>query len=79
MFDPKYWKYCKGITVKQFCNYLQENIPPDALMNVCGDDQIYMHMEKDGSAFFVDDCSLSDLPEYEEYVEPEEIVLKLAR
>ncbi len=32
MFDPKYWKYCKGITVTQFCDYLQEIIPPDALL-----------------------------------------------
>lgn len=34
-------------------------------MCVCGNDQIYMHLEKDGSIFSVDDCSLSDLPEYE--------------
>ena len=75
MYDPRYWKRCEGITVKQFCEYLMENIPPDALMNVCGNDQIYMHLEKDGSMFSMDYCSLSDLPEYEEHVEPGELVL----
>ena len=65
MFDPKYWKRCTGITVKEFCDYLQKSIPPEAAMCVCGNDQIYMHLEEDGSIFSVDDCSLSDLPEYE--------------
>lgn len=36
-------------------------------MFVCGDNQVYMHMEADGSAFSVDDNSLSDLPEYENF------------
>lgn len=67
MFDPKYWKHCENITVKQFCEYLQNNIPEDALLYVCGDNQVYMHMESDGSIFSVDDNSLSDLPEYEDY------------
>ena len=75
MFDPKYWKRCAGITVKDFCDYLQKNIPPEAVMCVCGVDQIYMHLEKDGSVFSVDDCSLSDLLEYQEYMEPEEFEL----
>lgn len=66
MYDVKYWKHCEGITVKQFCDYLQKNIPPDAIMNVCGDNQVYMHLENDGSVFSVDDCSLSDLPEYKD-------------
>ena len=64
MYDPKYWKRSNGITVKQFCDYLREHIPPDAVMNVCGSDKIYIHLEKDGSMFSVDDCSLSDSPEY---------------
>ncbi len=67
MFNPKYWQHCEGITVKQFCDYLQKNIPPDAIMNVCGVGQMYMHMESDGSMFSVDDNPLSDLPEYEDY------------
>ena len=48
-------------------------------MNVCGSGQIYMHLEKDGSVFSVDNCSLSDLPEYKEYMEPEGLVLEMAQ
>lgn len=67
MFDPKQWKHVENITVKQFCEYLQEHIPEDALLFVCGDNQVYMHMESDGSIFSIDDNSLSDLPEYDGY------------
>ena len=67
MFDPKYWKHSQNITVRQFCEYLQNNIPGDALLYVCGDNQVYMHMESDGSIFSIDDNSLSDLQEYEDY------------
>ena len=48
-------------------------------MDVCDDGQIYMHLEKDGSVFSVDNCSLSDLPEYEESMEPEGLVLEMAQ
>ena len=34
---------------------------------------------KDGNVFSVDDCSLSDLPEYEEHVEPEELDLEMGQ
>ena len=64
MFCPKHWKHSENITVKQFCDYLQNNVPEDALLFVCGDNQIYMHMEEDGSVFSIDDNSLDDLPEY---------------
>lgn len=66
MFDPKYWRHCENVTVKQFCEYLQKNIPGEAVLYVCGDNQVYMHMEADGSAFSIDDSSLSDLAEYED-------------
>lgn len=67
MFHPKYWKHCENITVKQFCDYLQNNVPGNAQLFVCGDNQVYMHMETDGSVFSIDDNSLSDLPEYENF------------
>ena len=67
MFDPKHWVHAENITVQQFCDYLMENVPGDALFNVCGDSQVYMHMETDGSVFSVDDNSLSDMEEYEDY------------
>lgn len=65
MYNPEYWKHCKNITVKQFCDYIRKNIPEDAVLHVCGDNHVYMHMEVDGSVFSVDDNSLSDLLEYE--------------
>ena len=67
MYKAEYWKSGKNITVKLFCKYLQENIPPQAIMCVCGNSHIYVHMEEDGSAFSIDDSSLSDSPEYEGY------------
>ena len=67
MFDPKKWRYAKNMTVSQFCDYLLENVPPDALFYVCGDEHVYMHLEEDGSVFSVDNCSLSDLEEYADY------------
>lgn len=73
LFDPKYWRFCNRITAKRFCNHLQEHTPPDAIMNVCGDDRTNMYMEVVGSVFPVDDYSLSDLSEYEKYAEPEKL------
>lgn len=67
MFDPKQWKHCENITIKEFCDYLQNHVPEDALLFVCGDNQVYMHMESDGSIFSIDDNSLSDLLEYDGY------------
>lgn len=64
MFDPKEWVHAENITVKQFCDYLLENVPANALFCVCGDSQVYMHMEENGSIFCVDDSPLSDLEEY---------------
>mgnify|MGYP003297337155 CR=1 FL=1 len=66
MFEPKCWKHCENITVKQFCDYLKNNVPGDALLFVCGSEHMYIHMEADGSVVSIDDNSLSDLPEYEE-------------
>ncbi len=78
MFEPKQWKHVENITVKDFCEYLQKNIPRDALLYVCGNNHVYMHMESDKSIFSVDDNSLSDLPEYEGY-EVQELESVLAK
>lgn len=48
-------------------------------MDVCDDGQIYMLWKKMGACFSVDNCSLSDLPEYEESMEPEGLVLEMAQ
>jgi len=67
MFSPTHWVHGKNMTVKQFCDYLRQHVPEDAIFCVCGDSQVYMHLETDGSVFSVDDCSLSDLEEYEDF------------
>lgn len=67
MFDRKHWKYGDDITVGEFCDYLKENVPADAMFCVCGSSRIYLHMEEDKSVFSVDDCSLSDMAEYSGY------------
>jgi len=65
-YDANYWKCGMNITVGQFCDYVKENIPSDAIFHVCGDSQVYMHFSPEGNAFSVDHDSLSDLPEYED-------------
>jgi len=67
MFSPTHWVHGENITVKQFCDYLQQYVPEDAIFCVCGDSQVYMHLETDGRVFSVDCSSLSDLEEYEDY------------
>lgn len=65
MYDPKKRVHFKtSPTVAQLCKYLQENIPLNATVNICGDEQVYIHVEEDGSVVSLDDCSLSDLEEY---------------
>lgn len=75
MLDRKYWKRGENITVKQMCEFMLENIPGDAIFCVCGDSQVYTHLEEDGSYFTVDNSALSDLAEYEEY-EPQEFAVE---
>lgn len=65
-YDAHYWKCGMNITVGQFCDYVKENIPSDAIFHVCGDSQVYLHFSPEGNAFSVDHDSLSDLPEYED-------------
>lgn len=65
MYNPDYKTCCKAVTAEQFCEYLREKVKPDAVMHVCGIDEFYMHVQKDGSVFSVDVDSLDDLQEYE--------------
>jgi len=44
MFEPKQWKHVENITVKEFCEYLQKNIPGNALLYVCGDNHVYIEV-----------------------------------
>lgn len=65
-YDVKFWKHGENVTAGEFCKYVKENIPSDAIINVCGDSQIYLHYSPDGKEFSLDNCALSDLPEYED-------------
>lgn len=50
-----------GCSGQQFCEYLLANIQSYAVMDVCDDNQMYVHLEKDGNVFSVDDCHMSGL------------------
>lgn len=65
-YNPKFWKHGESITVGQFCEYVSKHIPPTAILHVCGDEQIYLHLSTDGNVFSLDYNSLSDLSEYED-------------
>ncbi len=64
-YDAGYWKHGVNVTAGQFCNYIKTHIPPDAVLHVCGDNQVYLHFSPDGNALSMDHDPLSDLPEYE--------------
>ena len=65
-YDANYWKHGRNITAGQFCEYVKEHIPSDAIFHVCGDSQGYLHFSPEGNVFSVDYDSLSDLPEYKD-------------
>ena len=64
-YDAAFWKHGENVTVGEFCEYMKENIPYDTILHVCGDNQIYLHYSSGGKAFSLDNCALSELPEYE--------------
>lgn len=64
-YDPKYWKNGVNVTVGQFCDYVRENIPPNAVLHICGNNNVNVHYLPEGNIFSVDYDALSDLPEYE--------------
>ena len=55
--------------------YIKNNVSLDAVFHVCGGSQFYIHVSMDGDMVCVDDCALSDLPEYEGS-EPDELRLE---
>lgn len=66
-YDPKYWKYGVHVTVGQFCNHVKRNIPSNAILYICGDDNVNLHFSPKSNIFSIDYDDLSDLPEYEGY------------
>ena len=39
-YDPKYWKHGVNVTVGQFCDHVKKNIPSDAMLYICGDNNV---------------------------------------
>ncbi|MDE5699573.1 MAG: hypothetical protein K2I96_19555 [Lachnospiraceae bacterium] len=64
-YDPKYWKHGVNVTVGQFCDYIKKNIPSDAVLYICGDNNVSLYFSPQGNILSVDYDTLSDLPEYE--------------
>lgn len=75
VYGPGRWKHCENITTGQLIEYIKNNVSSGALFHVCGDSQFYIHVSMDGDMVCVDDCALSDLPEYEGG-EPDELRLE---
>lgn len=65
-YNPQFWKRAENVTVGKFCDYMSKHIPSDAILHVCGAEQIYLHLATDGNALSLDYDSLSDLPEYKD-------------
>ena len=63
-YDPNFWKHGENVTAEEFCEYVKENIPHNAILHVCGSSEIYLHFSVDRRVFSLDNCALSDLPEY---------------
>lgn len=66
-YDPKYWKHGVNVTVGQFCDHVKKNIPSDAILYICGDNNVNLHFSSKSNIFSVDYDDLSDLPGYEGY------------
>ncbi len=75
VYDLERWKHCENITTGQLIEYIKNNVSLDAVFHVCGGSQFYIHVSMDGDMVCVDDCALSDLPEYEGS-EPDELRLE---
>ena len=71
-YNPKYWKSGVNITVGQLCAYIKEHIPSDAILYICGENNVSLHFSPEDNIFSLDYDNLSELPEYKNY-EPETI------
>ena len=65
-YDAEYWKHGLNITAGQFCDYVKENIPSDAIFYICGNDHVNLHFSSKSNIFSADREDPSDLPEYED-------------
>ena len=52
-YDSKYWKHGSNITVEQFCSYVMQQIPKDAVFYVCGSSSISLHFSLNSNIFLI--------------------------
>ena len=70
MYDIEKRRSAMNITVGDFCKYLLENVPTDAVFHVGGISHFYLHIDSENHAVSVDDSDLSgdkDYADYEDY------------
>lgn len=70
MYDITKRDKCLAITVEDFIKKL-ESMPKDAIVTCCGDNLLYIHVEKDGSVVNIDtedlDSEYADSPDVSAY------------
>ena len=66
-YDPKYWKHGVNVTAGQFCDYVKKNISFDAVLYICGNNNVNLHFSSKSNILSVDYDALADLPEYESH------------
>lgn len=67
MYNIEKRRSATNITVGNFCRYLLENVPADAVFHVGGMSHFYLHVDSENHAVSVDDSDLSGDEDYEDY------------
>ena len=67
MYDIEKRRSAVNITVGDFCKYLLENVPADAVFHVGGISHFYLHIDSGSHAVSVDDSDLSGDEDYADY------------
>ena len=70
-YNPNEWVYKRSMTVQEVCAYLLSHAPADAILTICGDENIHFHMSNDKAYVTLDHDSLSDIDEYDGHTEKE--------
>lgn len=67
MYDIEKRRFAADITVGEFCRYLLDNVPVDAVFHVVGMSHFYLHVDSKNQTVSVDDCNLSGEEDYADY------------
>lgn len=69
MYDIEKRRFAANITVGDFCKYLLEHVPADAVFHVGGMSHFYLHVDRGNQAVSVDDSDLSGDEDYADYAD----------